>query len=62
MQNQPVFLRFDDLKAREIVRNRTTLSRWIKNHGFPPGMLIGPNTRVWTEEEIDRYLAERRAA
>ncbi len=40
------YLRFNDLKAREIVRNRTTLARWIKKYGFPPGVLLGPNTRA----------------
>ena len=49
------YLRFKDLKARKIVDNRTTLGRWIKNHGFPPGTLIGPNTRAWTDEEIEAW-------
>ena len=55
-------LRFADLKARGIVRNRTTLSRWIQNLGFPPGVMLGMNTRTWTKEEIDAWLAERAAA
>ena len=59
MNSTSVLLRFADLKARGIVRNRTTLSRWIKNIGFPPGVMIGMNTRAWTEEEIDAWLAER---
>ena len=52
-------LRFRHLKERGIVDNRTTLGRWIKRHGFPPGILIGPNSRAWTEEVIEAWLAER---
>jgi predicted DNA-binding transcriptional regulator AlpA len=54
-----VYLRFSDLVARGILKNRATLGNWIKDHGFPPGKLIGPNTRVWTEAEVDAYLASR---
>jgi hypothetical protein len=52
-------LRFADLKARGIVKNRVTLSNWIKNQGFPPGQLTGPNTRTWGSGEIDEYVASR---
>ena len=55
-------LRFRHLKERGIVDNRTTLGRWIKRHGFPPGILIGPNSRAWTEEVIEAWLAERARA
>ncbi len=56
------YLRFNDLKAREIVRNRTTLARWIKKYGFPPGVLLGPNTRAWPADEVDAWLEAREAA
>ncbi len=56
------YLRFNDLKAREIVRNRTTLARWIKKYGFPPGVLLGPNTRAWPADEVDAWLNAREAA
>ena len=59
MKNQTILLRFADLKARGIVRNRTTLSRWIKKLEFPPGIMMGINTRVWTEVEIEGWIAER---
>ncbi len=62
MNSKSALLRFADLKARGIVRNRTTLSRWIEKIGFPPGVMIGMNTRTWTEEEIDAWLAERARA
>ncbi len=54
--------RYDDLKARNIVRNRTTLYRWIRKGLFPPGFLIGEKTRVWTDEEVDEHIAERARA
>ena len=56
------FLRFKDLVERGIVGNRVTLSRWVKTQGFPPGVLIGPNTRVWTPEEIEVYYKARAEA
>lgn len=56
------YLSFADLRAAGIVGNRMTLSRWIKTQGFPPGVLIGPNTRRWPVEEIEAWLESRRAA
>ena len=55
------YLRFSDLAERGILRNRATLSRWIQELGFPRGVLLGPNTRAWTEEEVDARLAVRAA-
>lgn len=55
------YLRFCDLKALEIVHNRTTLARWIKKYGFPPGVLLGPNSRAWTADEVDTWLDARAA-
>lgn len=52
-------LRFRDLKARNIVRNRVTLGNWIRHQGFPTGQLTGPNSRTWTEGEIGAWLASR---
>jgi predicted DNA-binding transcriptional regulator AlpA len=54
-----VYLRFSDLKARGIVRNWPTLGRLIKNLGFPPGVLLGANTRVWDEAKVEAWLASR---
>jgi len=42
---EDTLLRFRDLKDRKIVSNHVTLKRWIEREGFPPGMLLGPNTR-----------------
>ncbi len=55
------YLRFYDLAERGIVRNRVTLGRWIQELGFPPGILLGPNSRAWPEDEIEAWLAARAA-
>jgi hypothetical protein len=55
-------LRYRDLKARGIVNNRPTLSNWIRNEGFPPGQLTGPNSRTWDEVDVDDWLASRPVA
>ena len=52
-------LRFTDLVARNIVRNRVTLQRWVENNDFPRGFLIGPNSRAWPEDEVEAWLAAR---
>lgn len=54
-----IYLSYDDLVARGVVNNRTTLARWIRDHGFPAGHLLGPNTRRWTEESVAAWLAAR---
>jgi hypothetical protein len=56
------FLRFSDLKARNLFNNWPTLNERIKRDGFPPGRLIGPNMRAWTEEEVADWLATRPTA
>ena len=56
------YLRYADLKARGVVNSRANLSNWIKKYGFPPGQLIGPNSRVWTEAEVEAWLAIRPTA
>ena len=55
-------LDFGDLKARNIVRNRMTLGRRIKHDGFPPGFLIGPNSRRWYESEVQAWLDRKRGS
>ena len=52
-------LRFIDLKDAGIVENRTTLYRWIKDHSFPPGILLGPNSRGWSEVDVLDWLGSR---
>jgi hypothetical protein len=55
-------LRYRDLEARGIVRNRPTLGNWIRLLGFPPGQLTGPNSRTWSEDEVAAWLAARPVA
>jgi hypothetical protein len=52
-------LRFSDLKQRGIVHNHMTLARWIEREGFPSGFMLGPNTRVWREIDVERWLDSR---
>ena len=54
-----VLLRFRDLKVRGIVANWPSLKRRILLDGFPPGRMIGENTRAWTETEVDAWIASR---
>lgn len=56
------YLRFDDLRERGIVNNRVTLGNWIRDQGFPPGILAGPNTRLWIERDVEEWLAARPTA
>lgn len=58
----PVFVRFSDLVAAGIVANWTTLLRLIETEDFPPGILIGPNTRAWRVDEIEGWLDARPSA
>jgi predicted DNA-binding transcriptional regulator AlpA len=53
------WLSFDDLKGRGIVKTRMTLSRWIRTQGFPPGKLIGPNSRRYPLSEVVAWLESR---
>ena len=58
----PVFYRFDDLVAAGIAHNRTTLRRLVDKEGFPPGMMVGANTRIWRVDDIESWLATRSTA
>ncbi len=51
--------RFRHLKQAGIINNRETLRRWVDEQGFPPGALIGPNTRVWKRSDVEAWLATR---
>jgi predicted DNA-binding transcriptional regulator AlpA len=56
------FIRYADLVERGIVSNRVTLSNWIQDQGFPPGRLLSPHIRAWTEQEVEDWLATRPVA
>ena len=54
-----VFLRFRDLKARNIVSNWVQLRRMIDLYGFPPGKKLGPNTTAWDSALVEQWLDSR---
>jgi predicted DNA-binding transcriptional regulator AlpA len=55
-------LRYPDLVAKGIVASRMTLKRLIDFQGFPPGVLITPNSRVWDEADVEAWIANRPVA
>jgi predicted DNA-binding transcriptional regulator AlpA len=54
------YIRYPELHKQGIVSNRMTLYRWIRLHDFPKGILLGPNTRVWSEEEVSEWIKTRK--
>jgi hypothetical protein len=56
------YLRFADLRDRGIVTSWPMLRLRVDRDGFPPGKLIGPNTRIWAEDEVDAWIASRPTA
>lgn len=62
MAKQPTrILRYEDLKARGIVRNRATLRNWIQDPrvGFPAGRWLSPQAKGWLESEVEAWLQFR---
>jgi predicted DNA-binding transcriptional regulator AlpA len=55
-------IRFCDLQERGIVNSWALLRRWIDRDGFPPGRMLGPNTRAWTEVEVEAWIKSRPTA
>jgi predicted DNA-binding transcriptional regulator AlpA len=55
-------IRYTDLVAKGVVNSRMTLKRLIDLQGFPPGRLVTPNSRAWTEDEIDLWIDGRPTA
>jgi hypothetical protein len=58
----PTFVRYEDLVAAGIVGNRVTLARLIDKDGFPPGFMLGRNTRAWVLDDVERWIASRPTA
>ena len=54
---RPIFRRKQILELFGI--SNATLYQWIAAGRFPKGIPIGPNTRIWTEDEIDAVVLER---
>lgn len=55
-------LRYADLTALGIVKNRAALADLIKKCGFPPGQLTGPNSRTYGEDDVQAWLDARPTA
>jgi hypothetical protein len=56
----PVYVRFRDLKAAGIVQNWQGIKRLVEEQGFPPGVMLGPNTRAWTVGDVRAGLRRGR--
>jgi predicted DNA-binding transcriptional regulator AlpA len=56
------YLRYKDLKERNVVRNWPTLVRLINTQGFPTGIRIGAQARAWEDAEVEAWLESRRIA
>jgi predicted DNA-binding transcriptional regulator AlpA len=52
-------LRFKHLKQLGIADSWSGLRHLQKHQGFPAGLLLGPCSRVWPEDEIRSWLATR---
>jgi hypothetical protein len=55
----PAFVRFHDLRAAGIVSNWPQLYNLIDDYGFPAGMLLSPNCRVWDVQHVRVWLDAR---
>lgn len=52
-------LRLADLRARGIVRSRTTLWRWISRGEFPAPIQLSVRAQGWPENVVDDWVASR---
>ena len=55
----PKFLRLKNLEELGIAESHQAVRHMQMHYGFPLGRLLGPGTRVWTEDEINEWLASR---
>ena len=58
-QTPKYYIRYPDLRDKGIVKNRVTLSRWIKAGRFPKPIHLGPNSIAWLVEEICAWEQKR---
>lgn len=56
----PKYLTFKDLRERGLFNNRTTLKRYIDNHGFPRPYRMAANRALWRDDDVDAWLESRR--
>jgi predicted DNA-binding transcriptional regulator AlpA len=57
-----MYVDYHGLVSKGVFNSRMTLWRAIRDHGFPPGILITPNRRAWTEDEVGAWIALRPTA
>jgi predicted DNA-binding transcriptional regulator AlpA len=58
----PRYVRYRDLAAAGIVGSWMQLNRMMNSEGFPEGILLSANVRVWSVDEVERWLASRPTA
>jgi hypothetical protein len=58
-RRQPMVYRFVDLQDLGLVNNWPQLKILVEQHGFPPGFLLGVNTRAWLTTDIDKWITSR---
>ena len=56
------FVRYQDLKALGIPFSRVHVDRLQKAGQFPKKIKLGLNTAVYSQTEVEQYLASRLAA
>jgi hypothetical protein len=55
----PKLLRLKDLKADGVVNSWPQLKTLVEQFGFPPGRYLSAQCRVWTEDEVAKWVASR---
>ena len=58
----PKFLRLKNLEELGIAKTHQAVRHMQIHYGFPLGRLLGPGTRVWTEDEINEWLPVGRSS
>jgi predicted DNA-binding transcriptional regulator AlpA len=57
--NKDKLLSYDDLVDLNIVSNRMTLRRWMRDQGFPQPIQLGPNTVRWSQSKVWGWIESR---
>lgn len=55
----PHFVLQADLSERQISADSRQTRYLISHHNFPPGRMLSPQIRGWTEQEVSEWLATR---
>jgi prophage regulatory protein len=49
-------LRYGDLREIGVIKNRMTLSRWVKAGRFPRPLRLGKNSVAWRFSDVEQWL------